>query len=337
MATIVLALRIVLAIVFLTAGIGKLRDLAGSRRAMRDFGVPERFAGSVGTALPIVELVAGIALIFQPTARWGALVALLLLLAFIFGIARALARGEQPDCHCFGQIHSAPASRLTLVRNGVLAAFAVVIVAYGSGAALDTWVSDHSAAVLVAIGAGVCAVAAGAYAWAVRGRTQRLTHELEIARHDAAMRRGVALGYDAPDFTALDLGGDAVGLPALLERGKPVLLMFMSPWCGPCASLLPRVHQWQQTLSERLTLVLISMGTPEQNEPLVEQGLEDVLIQENFEVAGLYGVTATPSAVFISREGKVASTVGETEYGIEPLVRLALRDGVGPTMEPSAA
>ena len=337
MATIVLGIRLVLAVVFLTAGVGKLLDLAGSRRAVQDFGVPERAAGVVGTLLPIAELATGVALIFKPTGRWGALAAVVLLAAFVAGIGLALARGEQPDCHCFGQIHSAPASRLTLVRNAVLAALAVVVIAYGSGPAVDTWVSARSAGVLVAIATAVAAIAAASYAWTLRTRAKRLEQDLEFARREAAMRRGVALGWEAPDFTLPNLEGEDVGLPALVARGKPVLLMFMSPWCGPCAALLPRVQQWQQTLSERLTMVVITMGTPEQNTHYAESGLEDVLLQTDFEVAQLYGVSATPSAIFVSREGKVASTVGETEFGIEPLLRLALRDGTGAVMEGSSA
>ena len=35
-------------------------------------------------------------------------------------IAIAMARGKAPDCHCFGQLHSAPAGWKTLARNGVL-------------------------------------------------------------------------------------------------------------------------------------------------------------------------------------------------------------------------
>ena len=109
MATAVLALRLLLAGVFLTAGIGKLRDLPGSRRAVADFGVPERAARVVGLLLPLAEIAIAVSLVPAPSARWGALAAAILLAAFIVGIARALSRGEQPDCHCFGQIHSAPA------------------------------------------------------------------------------------------------------------------------------------------------------------------------------------------------------------------------------------
>src|SRR4051812_23759024 len=109
MSTIVLAAQIVLAVVFATAAVGKLLDLKGSRKAMEDFGVPKPLAPFLGTLLPFAELAVAVALIPVPTARWGALVGLVLLTGFIAGIASALRRGKAPDCHCFGQIHSAPA------------------------------------------------------------------------------------------------------------------------------------------------------------------------------------------------------------------------------------
>jgi hypothetical protein len=43
---------------------------------------------------------------------------------FVAGISFNLARGRKPDCHCFGQLHSAPVGWTTLLRNGVLAAVA---------------------------------------------------------------------------------------------------------------------------------------------------------------------------------------------------------------------
>ncbi len=89
--------------------------------------------------------------------------------------------------------------------------------------------------------------------------------------------------------------GEPATLAGLLERGKPVLLMFVSPWCGPCGSMLPKLHQWQQSLSERLTIAIISTGTAEQNAALEEHGLEDVLLQEEMEVADAYAVKGTPS------------------------------------------
>jgi methylamine dehydrogenase accessory protein MauD len=329
---------LVLAVVFVTAGVGKLLDLAGSRQAVRDFGLPDRAAAVAGTLLPIAELATGVALIFVPSARWGALAALVLLIGFIAGIVRAMSRGEEPDCHCFGQIHSAPAGRWTLLRNAVFAALALVILSYGSGPAVDTWVGARSAAELVAIGIGMFAVAAVGYAVTLRAEVERLKNDLVVARSGAALgRRGLAVGADAPPFALNDLQGETVSLTALRERGRPVLLMFMSPTCAPCHALFPTIQQWQQSLSERLTVAVISRGTVEDNEVFNEHGLENVLLQDAMEVAALYGVDFTPSGLFVTPGGKVASPPGEGQQGIEPLVRLALRDAGGFAMESSVA
>jgi hypothetical protein len=57
--------------------------------------------------------------------------ALALLLIFVAGIGYNLAHGRTPDCHCFGQLHSAPAGWSTLIRNLVLAAIAGIVVGFG--------------------------------------------------------------------------------------------------------------------------------------------------------------------------------------------------------------
>jgi uncharacterized membrane protein YphA (DoxX/SURF4 family)/thiol-disulfide isomerase/thioredoxin len=337
METVVLGLRVLLAVVFVAAGIGKLLDLEGSRRAMRDFGVPERAVVVAGTALPLAELAVGLGLIFPASARWAALAAFVLLAAFVVAIVRAMRRGEQPDCHCFGQIHSAPAGRTTLARNAVLAAGAAVVVVYGSGPAVDTWVSARSASQLVAVAAGVCAIVAVAYAWNIRRDVERLTRDLETARKLGGLRNsGLPVGYDAPVFFLPDLHGERMTLTSLLERGAPVLLMFMSPGCGGCVALIPRVRDWQQTLEERLTIAVLTTGTVEQNAVFEEHGVDHVLLQEETEAMDLFGVFVTPTALFISRDGKIASTRAEGEFAIEPLVRLALRDGVSASMQSAA-
>jgi uncharacterized membrane protein YphA (DoxX/SURF4 family) len=123
-----LAARLLLAAVFAVAGAAKLADLAGSRSAVAGFGVPERLARPLGTLLPFAELAVAVALLPAASARAGATGALVLLLGFSAGIARSIARGESPDCHCFGQLHSEPAGPRTLARNFALAVVAAFVV-----------------------------------------------------------------------------------------------------------------------------------------------------------------------------------------------------------------
>src|SRR5947207_2623787 len=113
------------------ADLPTLAELAGSRQALRDFGVPARLANPFGVLLPLAELAVVVALLLPISAWWGGLGSLILLLLFVAGIGYNLAQGRQPDCHCFGQLHSAPAGWPTLFRNLVLAAIAGFVVGLG--------------------------------------------------------------------------------------------------------------------------------------------------------------------------------------------------------------
>jgi uncharacterized membrane protein YphA (DoxX/SURF4 family) len=126
-----LVARLLLALVFAVAGVAKLVDRTGSRQAIIDFGLPRALASPLGILLPLCELAVAAALIPPPTAWWGAIGALALLLVFVVGIGANLARGRKPDCHCFGQLHSAPAGPKTLARNAALAAVAALVVWQG--------------------------------------------------------------------------------------------------------------------------------------------------------------------------------------------------------------
>jgi hypothetical protein len=52
-----------------------------------------------------------------------------------------------------------------------------------------------------------------------------------------------------------------------------------------------------------------------------------VLLQENDEAISRYRIRGTPTAVLINVEGTIASLPAESVFGIEPMVRLVLREG----------
>src|ERR1051325_10730699 len=126
-AFLLLFLRLTLAGVFAIAGAATLADRAGSRRALTGFGVPDRLTASLAVGLPIAELAVAAALFTRDLAWAGAVGAALLLAVFVVAIALNMARGRATDCHCFGQLHSKPAGRPTLVRNGVLLTMALIL------------------------------------------------------------------------------------------------------------------------------------------------------------------------------------------------------------------
>jgi uncharacterized membrane protein YphA (DoxX/SURF4 family) len=96
MHVILLVARLLLAGVFIVAGVAKLADRAGSRQALQNFGVPLALSPILGILLPLAELAVAGALVSTTTAWAGAMGAFLLLLIFCAGISRTLAQGRTP-------------------------------------------------------------------------------------------------------------------------------------------------------------------------------------------------------------------------------------------------
>ncbi|MCA1645961.1 MAG: hypothetical protein LC797_11025 [Chloroflexi bacterium] len=339
MGTVLLGARLVLVAVFTTAAVGKLLDLPGSRRALVDFGVSESIAGVGGTALPLVELATAVGLLVRPSARVAAAVALVLLVGFVAGIGRALARGEAPDCHCFGTIHSAPAGRGQIGRNVVLAALAGFVLGAGPGPTVDGWVSARGASEFTAVFVGIVALALLAASLQTWRENRRLREELtDVQKIAAAMPPGLPVGALAPGFAVRDPDGEALTLDALRARGRPIALMFVSPGCGPCSSLVPEAEAagWRDAFGDSLTLALVGAGTMARyvlaetrigGTPSEIRDAEPELareIDELHELFGTYRLFATPSAVIVTPEGTIASATVNGRPAIEALIRLTL-------------
>ena len=328
-----LAARVLLVSVFIVAGVTKLADRAGSKKALVDFGVPASLAAPLGVLLPLAELAVAAALIPASTAWWGAVGALVLLLLFVVGISANLARGRKPECHCFGQLHSEPAGWKTLVRNGVLAAVAGFVVWRGYGGAGPSAVgglAGLSTAQLLGLGVGVVLLGMVAAQWwfllallRQNGRLAMRVEALEGGGRPEEPPPRLGLGEVAPDFELPNLQGQKRTLEGLRARGKPVILLFTDPNCGPCKAMLADVGRWQEVYAQKLSVALVGRGEPEENAiSASEHGLTNVLLQEDWEVADAYGVDGTPSAVLVQPDGTIASPVleGADEVG-EFLVR----------------
>jgi uncharacterized membrane protein YphA (DoxX/SURF4 family) len=95
--------RLILGVVLLWAGAAKVTRPELSALAVRAYQLlPYDFAGYVGYALPMLEILLGLLLVVGLFTRVSAVLGGLLMLAFIFGISWAWAHGYSIDCGCFG-------------------------------------------------------------------------------------------------------------------------------------------------------------------------------------------------------------------------------------------
>jgi uncharacterized membrane protein YphA (DoxX/SURF4 family) len=95
--------RLAMAGILIAAAIPKLQDIPQSIIAVRAYQIlPEALVPFVGTVLPIFELALALFLLLGLFTRISAIVWLLMMAAFMFGVIWAWAKGYSIDCGCFG-------------------------------------------------------------------------------------------------------------------------------------------------------------------------------------------------------------------------------------------
>ncbi len=333
MEVILLLIRLFLFGVFVLAGVTKLLDRPGSEKAVKDFGVPEDLAQPVAYGLPIVEIIVGLSFLFVGTSWLGSIAGLLLLLVFIGGMIYQMAKGNAPDCHCFGQIHSEPVGKSSLIRNIGFAILALLLAVQGSGGQgldLTTSPNDMLQAVLV-LGILILLAIAVFYLKKIFDHQVQIMRRIEVlelvSRDGSIVERedagnpgeSLPIGSPFPQFELASITGGRVSFKDLLRKRKPMLFVFVGPDCGPCNALYPEIKEWREELKDKLDFVLISNGKLKAN--LEKFGEDpDILLQDRRELAEMARVRWTPTSVYVNAEGKVASHTVAGDSGLRELV-----------------
>jgi len=76
---------------------------------------------------------------------------------------------------------------------------------------------------------------------------------------------------------------------AVLKKGRPALVDFWAPWCGPCRALAPVLEGIAQTYDGRANVIKVN-------------------VDESPKTAANYGIRSIPTLLFI-QEGKVRETL----------------------------
>jgi hypothetical protein len=279
-----LAARLLLAAVFAVAGASKLAVRDALRVTLTDFRLPPRAAAAGAILLPPLELAAAALLMPAATARWGAGGAMVLLLAFCAALGTALARGERPDCGCFGRLRATPIGAGTLVRNGALAGGAALVLVAGPGKSLGDAFDFSPLAIAFAVVAGFVVVQ-GWFSWELFKQHGRLLARIRALEDGATQApEGLAVGELAPPYAELD---------ERLAFGLPVALVFSNTGCGAC---------------ERLAEELSRLREERDGE------LEILRVEDDRAALEAYRIFTVPSATVVHPDGRIATAtvVGAT-------------------------
>ena len=118
----------------------KILDLTWFKVVLHGYSViPKSWISIVARAVPLIEVVSGLSLMFQPLRAAGAALAGGFMVVIASGISCSLAFGSVPEhCGCFGVEDEEPPSWLTVVRASSLAiVFAAIALLHVGRSALD--------------------------------------------------------------------------------------------------------------------------------------------------------------------------------------------------------
>ncbi len=123
-----------------------------------------------------------------------------------------------------------------------------------------------------------------------------------------ALRQPLKLGELAPETVLTGLDGSPVKIGGA-RGGRSQLLLFVSPGCAVCETLLPAVRSAQGAERSWLDIVLASDGELDQHELFVrEKGLTKFPYVVSERLGRTFGVAKLPYAVLIDEAGKLSST-----------------------------
>jgi len=342
MESVILALRLILALVFGIAGVAKFLDQQGTKKAMADFGVPAPLVSSFSFLLPIAELAVVAALLVVELAWYGAIGSAVLLAAFTVGMGYQLAKGNAPDCHCFGQVKSEPVGTKTVIRNMVLLAISVFLITRGAGGqGLGITNMNLELVQLFAVVAGVVLLGGILfYLNKIIDQQSQIIRRIElmelISREGTAVERqeagsphdGLPIGAPLPAFDLKDVNGLVFSTASLKASGRPSLLLFVSPTCNPCKALVPQFDEWINDFGDKVNVIFVSSGKPDENREKFSTEVEKtIILQDAREFADAVYARWTPSALLVDAGGKIASPVAAGDSAISELID-KLKSGV---------
>jgi methylamine dehydrogenase accessory protein MauD len=118
------------------------------------------------------------------------------------------------------------------------------------------------------------------------------------------LNRGLSVGDPAPALALAALDGRELKVGAARDDGRSTLLLFVSPTCPVCKTLLPAVKSSRREERSWMDIILASDGdTAEQREFVRTQGLEEIPYVVSAALGLAYQVSRLPFAALVDERG----------------------------------
>jgi methylamine dehydrogenase accessory protein MauD len=131
------------------------------------------------------------------------------------------------------------------------------------------------------------------------------------------LAKGLAIGERAPDIVVSDVSGQSVSFSVPRADGKSTLLMFISPTCPVCKTLLPIIKSAQRSEQDKIEIVLASDGDlTEHVQFRIAHGLEHFRYVLSAPLGITFQIGRLPYAVLLDNQGilKARGLVNSREH-----------------------
>ncbi len=127
------AIRFFLGFIFIFAAVTKVADPVGFSQSIYNYKLmPDFIINFLAIAIPWIELVAGILLVFGITVKENSAILTGLLVVFIIAVAISLARGLDIDCGCFGTVDGSKVGIMKILENTGLLILGLILIKFDS-------------------------------------------------------------------------------------------------------------------------------------------------------------------------------------------------------------
>lgn len=300
------------AAVLIVSGVAKLRAPETVDSAFTSLEVPKALdTAFVRRLSPWVEvalgawllLATGVALVVVATLT------LVLFIAYLVLVARAARRPEPVDCGCFGALGDSRVTRVTVWRNAALVLSALLAVVAGlQGVGLIGAVVDGEALPWIATATLMSAVAVLVAYRAPTTATSAVGPRLDADGNYARQ--------ETPKAAVLTQQGDLV-LLTNETMSSALLLVFLSPGCGPCARIGPYLAEWAEQLHP-VTVRAVVTATP----AIVESHIyfDGLAYFDPYGIARAAFGVGTPAAVLLGTDRMLAGGPVQGEDDVRSFV-----------------
>lgn len=120
------------------------------------------------------------------------------------------------------------------------------------------------------------------------------------------INRGLTVGEKAPVVDVVDLDGQAIRVGEERSDGLSTLLLFLSPTCPVCESLLPVLKSSRKSEQSWLRIVLASDGNPDTHREFIRnKGLAEFPYVISAPLGMTYQVSRLPFAALLDPAGRL--------------------------------